>query len=260
MDSESLTGIAILIGIGAVIGLVAFYAIRAERRLQEGLQAMAQARGWSYAAHKTRGLGQGRTRKGFAVTPDDPAEGWKLEVTRRSSSSSGNRGRGGGTTRSTRSTDPGRAEFHAPEPRFSGGLAVFTTGATGGVMGLGGGSAADSVMGLFDNRIGKAVLGHMMGADIGEHAGQLKSFPAPEGSGLSIMATADPTLFFDIDTIGAALQGWRPSKGRFASAPQLIIGEAGIRIMVSQQITDPEAVEGLIEMGQTLSARAMRSG
>lgn len=257
MDSESLTGIAILIGIVVAIGLVAFFAIRAERRLQEGLQAMAQARGWSYAAHKTRGLGRGRTRKGFTVTPGDPAEGWKLEVTRRSSSSSGNRGRGGSTTRST---DPGRAEFHAPEPRFSGGLAVFTTGATGGVMGLGGGSAADSVMGMFDNKFGKAMLGLMMGADIGEHAGQLKSFPAPEGSGLSIMATADPTLFFDIDAIDAALQGWRPSKGRFASAPQLIIGEAGIRIMVSQQITDPEAVAGLIEMGQTLSAQAMRSG
>lgn len=255
MDSEAFTGIAILIGIVVVVGAIAFFVIRAERRLQEALRAMAQARGWTYAPHRIRGFGQGRARKGFTVTPGSPAEGWKLEVTRRSSSSSGARRKG---RSSTRTTDPGRAEFQAPEPRFSGGLAVFTTGATGGLMGLGGGSAADSVMGLFDNRIGKAMLGHMMVADIGDHAGQLKSFPAPEGSGLTIMATADPALFFDLDAIGAALKGWRPSKGRFASAPQLIIGEAGIRIMVSQQITDPEAVAGLIEMGQKLGAEAMR--
>lgn len=258
MDNEAFIGIAILVGIVAVIAAIAFFAIRAERRLQAALHELAESRGWHYRADTARGFGQRRAGKSFTITPDSASDGWTLEVARRSSSRGGSRsGRKG---LSTTVTNPGRAEFRAPEPAFRGGLAVFTTGATGAAMGHGHGAAAESLMGLFDNRIGKAVLGHVMGSDVGEHVGQLKSFPAPAGSKLTVMATADPSMFFHLKAIDDALAGWKPARGFIKSSPQLFVSEAGMRLFLNQQVTDPESVARLIDLGLDLRDRVMRAG
>lgn len=267
MDREAITGIAVIIGFVVIFGAIVFFSIRAERRMQAALRELAEARGWSFETHSTRGFGRRAARKGFTLSPAGAGGDWKLDVTRRSSSSgvsvgvSGKRGRSRSRSRNrTRSTNPGRAEFRAPEPTFRGGLAVFTTGATGAAMGAGQGGLADSVMGIFDNKLGKTVLSHLMGADMGEYAGQLKSWPTPEGSGITVMATADPSLFFDMEAIGAALGNWKPAKGFFNSSPQLIIGEAGVRLFLNQQITDADSIARFIDLGQELREKAMRGG
>ena len=260
MDGEAFTGIAILVGIVVVVGVIAFFIIRAERKLQAALQELAESRGWRYETFRDSGFGRRRARKRFTMTPTDSSEGWTLEVTRRSSSNSGGRSRGKRGSRNTTTTDPGRAEFRAPAPAFQGGLAVFSTGMTAKAMGLGGGGTADSLMGMFDNKVGKAVMGHFLGADVGEHMGQLKSFPAPAGSKMTVMATADPSMFFDLAAIDEALASWKPAKGLFKASPMMIVSESGVRLMVGQQITDPESVAGLIDLGLSLRERATRGG
>ncbi|MCC5987163.1 MAG: hypothetical protein JJT95_05725 [Pararhodobacter sp.] len=251
MDGEAFIGIAVIIGFVALFGAILFFSIRAERRLQAALRAMAEERGWEYQTSRTRGMGRRSATSGFTVTPNGAAADWRLEVKRRSSS--GSSGRKG----AIRTSNPGRAEFRAAEPTFRGGLAMFTTGALGGAIGIGQGNMASSLMGMFDNKIGKTVLSHFMGADMGEHVGQLQSFPAPEGSGLTVMATADPSMFFDMEAIGEALRCWKPAKGSPGN-PQLVVGEAGIRLFLSKQITDAETVASFIDLGLELREKAMR--
>lgn len=255
MDSDNLLGIALLVILVAVIGAIAFFSIRAERRLQQGLQGLAEAKGWQLEKRK-RALGSSVSRGSgargaeFSFTPGG-GEDWSLDVRRRHSSRRGGKG-------SPRITDAGRAEFRAPSPALSGGLAIFATGGAGGALGMAQGRIASSLAGMFDNVAGRAVLGQVLGPDMGDHVGQLQSFPAPEGSGLTVMATADPSLWFDVAAIGQELASWRPARG--SGSPQLAIGEAGMRLYLPNEITDPETLASFVELGQRLQQVAPRAG
>ncbi len=264
MDSDMMWTVGIILAVVAAFGLILWFSIQAEKRRFEALQAMAAERGWTVRRERFD------RARGFVVTP---AEGndWELEVRRsRSASGAGSRSaqRGGrrgshGITRvsasgSGRSSapDPGRAEFRAARPVLPGGLAIFASGAPGGGTALG--EAASSLLGLFDNKIGKAMLSRVLGPDMGEHVGALQSFPAPEGSNLTVMATADPSMWFDVAAIGKALAGWQPLPGH-TMLPQVAIGEAGLRLFIPREVTDPAAVARLVELGLELRACAARS-
>ena len=263
MDGEGIFGVVLVIGFVALFAVIFFFAIRAERRLYQRLQALANERGWRF--EKTRRvIGTTRHRaKGFTLASQSAGEDWRLDVSRRFSTGGSSRGGKKGRARQRpgkevgqRTTTPGRAEFRAAEPVLAGGLAVFAPAGTAGAGGLAQSEAAASMLGVFDNKIGKTVLGHFLGADMGEHIGQLQAFPAPEGSGLTVMASADPSLWFDIAAIGEALNRWQPASGK-AERPQLAIGEAGLRLFLNREVTDPETVASFIALGQELQQKAM---
>lgn len=254
MDSDSILGIVLLVVLVAVIGAIAFFSIRAERRLQQGLQDLADAKGWQLEKRKrvlgsSVSRGSGARGAEFGFTPGGGGD-WSLDVRRRYSRRSGGKG-------SARITDAGRAEFRAPSPALSGGLAIFATGGAGGALGMAQGRIASSLAGVFDNMAGRALLGQLLGPDMGDHVGQLQSFPAPEGSGVTVMATADPSLWFDVEAIGRELGSWQPARSSDGS-PQLAIGEAGIRLFLPNEITDPAALTRFVELGQRLRQVAQR--
>jgi len=245
MDGDTIWMMAVAIAFVAVFVVLIRSGAKAEQRFKDALSEMAAARGW-IVNHETFGKG-----RGFVVTPADGGD-WSLEVRRRQSSRS--TGAGG---RTTGSSSPGRSEFRVPDPALPGGLAVFMPGSRDGAEGAAFGEAASSIMGLFDNSFGRAMLGRLLGPDMGEHVGALQSFPSPPGSGLQVLATADPSLWFDLAAIGRTLAGWQPS-GRMEAPPQMIVGEAGLRIMVPRELSNAEAVAQMVDVGLALRACAAR--
>ena len=242
MGGDVFQAVVIIGVVIAVFVAILGYAIRYERKLRQALQDLADARGWHYEACRLDYGTGGKTAKGFRLVPAGSGGDWQLEVVRRFSS--GRTRRGG-----ARTTSPGNAEFRLPEPVFEGGLAVFAAGSAGST----GGAATPP--GISDNRDDEGVPGSFLGPDIERHIGQLRPFPAPEGSGLTVMGTADPSLLFDLPTMGRLLNGWASPRGQWAR-PKLVIGEAGLRLMVGHELVTPEAVTQMVDLGLELGAKA----
>ena len=243
MDGEGIWVVGVMLAFVAVFAVIIRASIRAEKRRVEALEAMASERGWTLRRER---FGK---QHGFVIAPAH-GDDWVLEL-RKSRSTGGSRSTG------TRTSTPGRAEFRTPQPAMMGGLAMFTIGQSGDVLKLA--QSASSVLGMFDNRFGQAMLSRVLGADMGEHIGALQAFPPPPDSHLTVMATADPSLWFDLPAIGRALEGW-PGRNGMADHPQLAIGSNGLRLFIPREVTVPTAVAHLVELGLELRACAARAG
>lgn len=238
MDLQSLAVfLAFAMFIGG-FGALVIWSIRAERARQAAMTALAEARGWRYE-HEQRGA---RQASRFAIHPEGEGDEWQLQVTRR---------RSGGKRRSSH---PGSSEFRAPSPALPEGLVVVMP-----EMGKGIAGAAATMAGLFDNRIGRALISKSLGPEIGEHLGRLQDFPAPEGSRAMVLATADPSLWFDIAAIAEAIHSWHPRKGSDRSAPMVVIDAGGFRMRVNYEVGDPDLVEQFIALGQQVQQVAARN-
>ena len=238
MDAETLFVLAAFgLFVSAFAGLV-IWSVKKDRAFRASLAQMASAEGWTFTIEaERRGRGAGFTFR-------DPAQGWTAVFRRpRSrnksvSSSSGN----------------GSSSFSAPDPEFQGGLLVIAQAQHPGM-----GSALTQLAGVFDNAFGAKLLGFVLGDTIGRHAGQLQEFPAPEGSGLSVLGTTNPALFFDLAVLGPLLQDWRPSYGGVKTPPMLLISDDGMDLRLGYIPRTSEDMRAYILLGQNLRA-ALRDG
>ena len=242
MDGDMIWPVVAMLAFVAVFAAIILIASKAEKRRFEALEAMASERGWTV---RRESFGK---QRGYVVAPADGSD-WMLELRKQRSSGSSRRG-------SVSTSIPGRSEFRSPQPAMMGGLAMFTAGASAGGLALA--ESASSLLGMFDNKIGRAVMSRLLGPEMGEHVGALQPFPSPPDSHMTVMATADPALWFDVPAIGRALEGW-PKRNGLADPPQLAIGSSGLRLFIPREVTDPVAVAQLVELGLELRASAARA-
>ncbi|MCL4675075.1 MAG: hypothetical protein KJZ59_03380, partial [Pararhodobacter sp.] len=134
-----------------------------------------------------------------------------------------------------------------PDPRFAGGLAVFS-----GQQDPAAAAAASQLLGIFDNDLSRNLLTRMLGAEFGAHLGQLQAIDAPPGVGLTIMATADPSLQFDTAAIAAALADM-PRKRE--TQPMILLGDEGLKLRLAKDVTDPETLSQVVDTLLALQAR-----
>jgi len=239
MDGDTLRVLLIfLLFIASFAGLI-FWSTRLERKRQEAFQALADERGWRY--ENQRGSGRGKPSQLLFTSPQSDAP-WQLRIGRR---------RSGGGGKTTRTSHPGSTEFRAPTPGLPGGLAVFMPEVGGGLTG-----AASAVMGAFDNKIGRKLLSYAVGPEVGEHVGSLQPFEAPAQSRLSVMATADPSLWFDMNVIGRAIHSWNPQRGANRAPPRVMIGTEGVTVTLNYEITDPQMIADFVALGQDIMQNA----
>jgi len=147
---------------------------------------------------------------------------------------------------------PGEMLFTLPEPRFSGGLAVFSRERATGM-----GQASATLAGALDNPLARPVTGRIYGAEIGDHIGELRDFPSARAPGLMILATVDPEPFFDSGRIAAALAAL-PDGIRGRRPPMLLATETGLQLRIPFGVFDPDAVCGIIATLRSL-ARDIRA-
>ncbi|MFN3952892.1 MAG: hypothetical protein ACK4LQ_00460 [Pararhodobacter sp.] len=225
--------------IGGFAALVV-WSVRAERKRQGEMTAIANANGWRYE-HQQR---SGKRAARFTYMPDGPApdgaeQHWQLQVSRRRSGGKG------------RSSHPGSSEFCAPSPTFQNGLVVVMP-----EMGKGIAGAAASMLGFFDNKIGRALMAKALGPEIGEHLGQLQAFDPPEDLRVMVLATADPALWFDLGAIARGIHAWNPKTGSDRSAPMVVIDSSGLRLRLNYEIPEPALVERFIALGRQVQREA----
>jgi len=148
---------------------------------------------------------------------------------------------------------PGEMLFTLPEPRFAGGLAVFSPERATGM-----GRASATLAGALDNPLARHVTAQVLGADIGNHIGELRDFPSASAPGLMILSTADPELFFDSARIADALAEL-PSGMNGRKPPMLLATETGLQLRMPFLLSDPDAVCGIVATFRRLSAGMERS-
>jgi heme exporter protein CcmD len=222
----------------SIFAWLIIWSIRKDRAFRAALADLATANNWELrqeAQRRTSGAA-------FHFTPRDPAEGWSVSFHRaRPKGRSGSRG-------------DGSTLFTAPDPAFQGGLIVVTVEQHPSM-----GGALSQLAGVLDNAMGRAIMGTLLGDSVGRHVGQLQNFPAPEGSRLTVMATTDPALFFDLAPLSPLLHGWRPRKIGLKGAPVVTISDEGVVVRLGYMPDDAADIEKFIALGRAASA-ALRRG
>lgn len=235
MDTQKLAvylALAVFIG-GFVVIIV--WSLRVERNRQTALRTVVERHGWEYA----HSPGTSRRAAHLCITPTDA--GWRLDIRRRR-----NRGK-------HRGQDPGRSEFVSPTPYFQNNLVMLIGPGARGLTG-----AMGALSGVLDNAFGRGLLSRLFGPEIAEHAGNLRNYAPPEGSGLSVLASDDPTPLFDLPAIGAHLSAWPRQRGANAGPPVVMIHSEGLRVALNYELDDPARIEAFIALGEQLVAVARR--
>lgn len=239
MDGESFFVFLIFALFISGFAAIVFWANKVERKRQDALEALAKDRGW----HLENQRGNGRKAPSqFQLTPAQPGPDWRLRVIRRRS---GSKGKTGGTS------NPGKTEFLAPSPALQGGLAVFMPEMGAALTGT-----AGAMMGMFDNAIGRRLLSAAVGPEFAQHIGSLQAFDAPAQARLSVMATADPALWFDMEAIGHAIHSWNPPSGSNRAPPRVMIGSDGLSVILNYEVTDPALIAQFVALGQGIAENA----
>lgn len=229
MDGETFLILAMMaLFIGAFAALV-IWSIRSEKRRQAEFAELAVQRGWSYDYVKP-----GRGRRSGVLRFTGPDGDWTLEITRRRSSG----GKG-----SSRSSSPGSSIFRAPAPALPGGLVVAMAEKPQALTKM-----LPGMTGLFDNVIGRSLLNFAVGPEVAQHVGQLQSFDTPAELRINVMATADPTLWFDMESIARAVHGWNPRKSGDRGPPIVMIGETGLTLRLSYELGDAALIAQFIDL------------
>jgi hypothetical protein len=238
MDAEALFVFAAFgLFVSLFAGLV-IWSVRKDRAFRASLAEMATEQGWTFTIEaERRGRGAGFTFR-------DPAQGWTAVFRRPRSRNKS----------VSSSSGSGSSGFTAPDPGFQGGLLVVSPAQHPGM-----GSALTQLAGVFDNAFGAKLLGLVLGDTIGRYGGQLQEFPAPEGSGLSVMGTTDPALFFDLAALGPLLRDWHPRSGVVKTPPMVLISDDGLDLRLGYIPRTAEDMRDLILLGQAVRA-ALQKG
>ena len=224
------SNVLVLLGLAAMFAAAIALIIatrRAEARRRAAYQALAERRAWGYEFRRSQGS------RPAELQFTDPARGIRLVITRRLSRKSG----------STTTTRGGYTVVELKEPRLYGGLALYVPPTEAELI-----KAASSVLGIFDNGIGKFLIGRLAGEDIGDHVGQLVAQPVPEGVPVSIMATVDPAPFIDAAAVARALAEAPGDK------PMVLVSETGTRLRSGRALYPPAEIEQLFDVALALDA------
>lgn len=241
MDREAFFVFAVFAVFVAIFVWLVVWSIRKDRAFRAALVDLAEANDWELtqeAQRRTSGAA-------FHFAPRDPSEGWSVSFRRaRPKGRSGSRG-------------DGSTIFTAPDPSFQGGLILVVVEQHPSM-----GGALSQLAGVFDNAMGRALLGTLMGDSVARHAGQLQNFPAPEGSRLMVMGSTDPALFFDLAPLSPLLHGWKPRKVGMKGAPVVTISDEGLVLRLAYMPDDAADIEKFIALGRAAVAamRAARRG
>lgn len=212
--------------LAAVVALIVAQR-RAEARRRAAYQALAQRRGWDHAFQRARG---GRPAE---LHFTDAARGIALVVTRRLSRKSG----------SVTTTKGGTTVVSLRRPRLAGALALYVPPSERDLL-----AAAGSVLGIFDNALGRMLVGRLAGEEIGDHLGQLTAQPVPAGLALGILASVDPAPFIDATPMAQAL----------AAAPSpkamILVSETGTRLRLGRALYEAAEIERLFDAALALDA------
>lgn len=228
--------ILILVLVAGLFAAIVWQAAKTEKRRRAGYAELATRRDLTHEFHP----GRGRAPTEFRFI--DPQTGLVLTVTRKRTTRNG----------STTTSRGGSSVVTLPDPRFAGGLAVYTP-----PMGRGVADAASGLMGAFDTPFAKALIGKILGDDIGAHLGQLRSHPAPDGVVLTIMASVDPDPFFDTKAIQKALYA-SPFADRDERKAMVIVSETGVQLRVPKDLNEPDQIESLLDTATALQSTMKR--
>jgi hypothetical protein len=233
MDDTLKAALGILAAVAVAVVLLALVVqtIRRERRIRADLQAFARERGLRFDGQGRSGGDPAR----FTLSGDET--GLVIDIIRSQSRKSG------GTTRSV----PGSTRISLPDPRFAGGLAVYSAHHDPATA-----AAASQLLGIFDNDLSRSLLSRVIGAEYGTHLGQLQAFDAPPGLAVTILATADPAQQFDTAAIAEALATIPHHR---KAEPMILLGETGLKLRLAQDITDTETLAGILDTFTALQSR-----
>ncbi|WP_370225005.1 hypothetical protein [Pararhodobacter marinus] len=222
------------VGLGAMfvfMGVLIARSVRRDREIRAGFRAYAEAQGLTHDYRKVRG-------KGAEAAFADPQQGMTLIVQRRHAKQSGN----------SRSRSGGSAVVQFDDPRLPGGIVIYTREMQEGLA-----QAASTFAGLLDNKIGKRLVGRLLGDDIGAHLGEVDEQPVPPGLDLTILASVDPAPWFDAAAAERALVPF--SEGE---QPMVMITGNGLQLRLAREVTEPEALDRLIDTARRLKAEIRR--
>ncbi len=215
----------------AFMGVMIWRSIQRNKQIKAGYRAYAEAHGLNHDYRTIRG-------KGAEALFEDPQQGMTLIVKRRYKKQSGN----------GRSRSGGSAVVQFDDPRMPGGIAIYAQEMREGMA-----QAASTFAGIFDNSIGKMLIGRILGDDIGEYLGEIDEQPVPPGLDLTILASVDPAPWFDAAAAERALSVF--GKGE---QPLVMITENGLQLRLAREVTEPEALDTLIETARRLKAEIRR--
>lgn len=234
-DLSPILAIVFLIVLAGGLAYAFWHAHKTEQRRQADYRAFAQRRGLSFEFRPARHRQPAELR--FAQTDG----GASLIVTRSHSKKSGN-----STTRVA-----GHSVVRLPDPRMPGGMAVYAPPMAKGLA-----ASASVLLGALDNGLARMILGKLLGDEIGAHLGQLRDFPAPSGTDLTILASVDPTPMFDSTAIATAIDA-APTGRNAEGKTMVLLTETGLQLRVARDLNEAPEIEALLDAALTL-AQALR--
>ncbi len=182
-----------------VLGFFVFLNVR-NRRKAARMSDFARSRGWR-CIHSRGPTGPGARYTKFVL---DAGDGWELRT------------RKGSMGQYARM--PGKTEFRSASPRFPGEFVLFA--------GRGGEKAVAALMRFVGRVFGKTLMSLVCGKDMGRNLGRLRSYEAPEGIQLAVLATVDPRARFDLEAISRAIDGIYGGRLRLSAC----IGDHGLHV------------------------------
>lgn len=237
MDSETLTIIIVMILFLGLFGYMLREHLITAKANREALDRLAARRGWRI---ERQGRRSGRGRRSAArivITPaggsddDAPAGDWRLEVVRPYHE----RGAHGGQ-------NTGDTLFHAPAPRYDGGLIAVAA------------PTPSLIAGNATRRL-LADLEVMLGGDAKDRISALAPCPAPEGSNVTVLADTGPAPGFDLNAIARIIGRWEPTYW-LTPAPVVALDAQGLRLFVGGGLESPEAISAFLRMAGAVQEAA----
>jgi len=236
MVSRDLVVLGLLALSVVVFAVIVIMALRRKRARDAAMEALFAARDWSITE------GRRNRRRERIVTPSDGA--WRLILL-------GPKRNNKSRTRTAASL--GSTEIRFPEPAFRGGLAVFAPAPAAGM-----GNTAAALLGLMGSVLSREVMHRLVGEELAERVGDLEDYPAPEGTGMMILATADPAFGLDIHVAARVLTETATRLGgKFP--PAIMASDTGMGLRVGGEIQRAEDLADFVDIALRLRDALPRS-
>ena len=215
--------IAVVLG-----GLVStlYFAHRKEQNRRAAYVALAERRGLIHAMRTSMS-------RPTEVSFEDPESDLTITVTRRRAKQD----------RKSRSIQGGTTELRMGDPRLQGGLVLYAPAMHKKFDGV-----ANALLGAFDNKVAKYLIGRMFGDEIGAYLGQMTEQPVPEGVALTILGNVDPDPIFDPVAAKRVLDT-APRGGGADRSTMILVTEAGTRLRLGRDLLEAAEIEQLLDAG-----------
>ncbi|MCA2010549.1 hypothetical protein LCM17_03555 [Cereibacter sphaeroides] len=228
---------ALLIFVLVFGGLIAalVFAYRKEQARRAAYVALAERRGLSYEIRTSM------SRPAEVHFADKESDLTITVVRRKARKTSKGQSIQGGTT-----------ELRMGDPRLQGALILYAPAMPKKFDGV-----ANALMGAFDNKVAKFLIGKMFGDEIGAYMGQMTEQPSPDGIALTILGNVDPDPMFDPAAAHRALET-APKGGGADRSTMILVTEAGTRIRMGRDLLEAEEIEKLLDAGLMLRSELQR--